>query len=109
MPQFTIPPEDGRTKSERVADALLKSANEVEEYLLTVHQESFRLLWENRDPTVTPQAVFDRMGTQGVKFMQVAYGLVQYLLTNGVEMRPEQYTPPKVYTADKDGKITLTE
>ena len=109
MPQFNVPEIDTRTKAEKVADGLLARVNQLEETLINFHQSDFRVIWNNDDEEITPEAIFERIGTNSVAYLTKAYGLIQYLLTNGVQMAPEQYTPPRTYTANQDGTITFDE
>lgn len=109
MPQFNVPEVDTRTKAEKVADGLLARVNQLEETLINFHQSDFQAIWNNDDEEVTPEAIFERLGTNGANYLTKAGGLVQYLLSNGVQLAPEQYTPPRTYTLNGDGTVTLDE
>lgn len=109
MPQFEVPQVDTRTKAEVFADGLLARANQLEELLVNFHQSDFEAIWNNDDEDITPEAVFARLGTQSMTYLTKAYNLIQFLLSNGVQMSAEQYTPPRTYDANQDGTITFTD
>lgn len=107
MPQFQVPTTDTRTKAEKLADGLLARGNQLEEFLVQFHQDGFQQIWHNEDPEITPDAIFARMGPQSTAYLLKAYNLVQFLLNEGVELTDEQWQPPRAYTANPDGTITL--
>ena len=64
----------------------------------------FKRLWDEPPSRAGKLAV---MGTKAVAKFQQHARTIQYLLESGVEMDPEDYTPPVPYTAHEDGTITL--
>jgi hypothetical protein len=68
---------------------------------------SFRELWYH--PTVTAAEQLAVMGTNAVQAFTLHGKTVQYLIENGIELDPEDYTPPAEYTPHPDGTITINQ
>ncbi len=66
--------------------------------------KTFHLLWDDEPSRADKLAV---MGTNAVLAFEQHARTIQYLLASGVEIDPEDYTPPVAYTAHDDGTITL--
>jgi len=66
---------------------------------------AFRLVWHNSE--FTPDQMIAAMGNKAAANFDRHAATVSYLLSMGMEMKPESYTPPKEYTKNADGTITL--
>jgi len=80
---------------------------------IAMHQRIFPLVWSSGD--YTPEEWFTEAGTQAVKFMQIAGENVDHIAslaaidgkTLNDFLSPSEYVPPRQYTANPDGTITL--
>ena len=66
--------------------------------------ESFKLLWGKPDQTAE---MLERMGDTAASGFEAHARTVAYLLASGVQMTPEDYTPPVAYKIHEDGTVTL--
>lgn len=68
-------------------------------------KEGFRLFWHH--PTVTPQELAAKFGTNCAALFDRHAAAVGYLLSLGVELDPADYTPPVAFTRHEDGSVTI--
>jgi len=66
---------------------------------------TFRQVWRNVE--FTPEQMIAAMGNKAVTNFDRHAATVGYLLSMGVQMKPESYTPPREYTKNAEGTITL--
>jgi hypothetical protein len=66
---------------------------------------AFQLVWYNSE--FTPEQMVAAMGNKAAANFDRHATTVVYLLTMGVKMNPERYTPPREYIKNADGTITL--
>jgi hypothetical protein len=67
--------------------------------------EGFRLFWHH--PTVTPQELAAKFGTNCCALFDRHAAAVGFLLTLGVELDPADYTPPLPFVRNEDGTVTI--
>jgi hypothetical protein len=78
-----------------------------------VHREGFALVW--RSGTHSAEEYFEEAGTDGGLFMQIAGTNVQHIATVAAMigktlhdyLLPEDYVPPRPYTLNEDGTVTV--
>jgi hypothetical protein len=73
--------------------------------ILKNFDENFKLVWQNRQ--LTPQQVFDAFGVEAVQLFQLAGAIQQMMNTLKPGCLPQ--TPPKPFTINEDGTVTVSE
>lgn len=91
------PAEASLRESERISNNALNLLRDATVF-------SFRSFWRGAVP---PEIQLQTLGTNAVPMFLKHQSTVQYLISMGVEMDPEDYTPPRAYHADNEGRIFL--
>lgn len=87
-----------------VATSELRTGAALQKFKESVVRE-FRLFWFNA--AASPQEQLAVMGNRAAAAFDAHQAAVVFLLSRGVQMEPEDYTPPLSYTRHEDGTITL--
>lgn len=96
-----------RTQPDAAEQVLIQSEDEATRALETLRLatiNAFQRFWNGPVPTADLLA---KLGTRAAASFQAHAAAVQFLLSQGVELAPPDYTPPVAYTAHQDGTITL--
>lgn len=114
MPEILLPSVDAPTEApdERAAREILQRMTQAGVDFVNSHQWCFQRLWYS--PDATPEHILDKIGTRALELFQRGGDGVEFVLGvhNGrpiASMTPEEYTPPRPYTAHGDGTITINQ
>ena len=73
--------------------------------LKSISLSSFNLVWNN--PNATPQQIFDGFGTNAYKLFDIAGKTFSFIASIDSTFLPP--TPPKAFTINQDGTVTVTD
>ena len=59
--------------------------------------------------SVTPQDMADQFGVNCAKVFAEHAATITFLLTQGVTLEPSKYTPPRHFTVNPDGTVTIED
>ncbi len=104
MPIITLPNQSTAQLQAAVAAQLRSSTSQSLLQLKNQFVTNFNLVWAH--PTLSPQEVFDSVGTDAAQLFLIA-GTIQAAVNTLVPGLLPQ-TPPKAYTINADGTVTVT-
>lgn len=87
----------------QVANMLRSSTSQAFLQMKNQFVTNFNLVWNH--PTLTPQQVFDSVGTDAAGLFQIASAI--QTAANAIVPGVLPQTPPKSYTINQDGTVTV--
>ena len=94
--------EKQKLVAKRIKDAVTNNFNQ----LKSTHESLVKLVFDNRFG-LTPQQVFDSLGTEAGKLVALSQALMTFM--SSVSGEEVTFTPPVSYTVNEDGTITVNE
>jgi len=91
-------------KQELVTAQIEQQAFKAHSTLVKTYQDLYDRVWENR-LGLTPQQVFDGLGTQGVELFKLSHLLVT--IVNSAQPGTIKLIQPYEYTINPDGTVTV--
>jgi hypothetical protein len=99
---------------ESVASDFLESINSAVGMVSKVHRNSWDTFWHN--PTYTPEQLSAALGTRAKRVFEASAANISFLSTletlgnhpAGAILTPEYSTPPRAFTINDDGTVTIT-
>lgn len=90
-----------------VAQTIDQTAKDGVQSFVSSIKEAFKLFWKH--PTVTPTEQAAQWGTNCCALFDRHAAAVAFLLSQGVELDPSDYTPPLPFVRNEDGTVTIGE